>query len=249
MGVRAGLVSLLSLSLLTTVLAVAHGWSEGALCSQQRPCDNNGTCHTLTGECHCMPGYGGPLCASVMLPACRYTKETRMGMAPAMHCRREKDETGHTLFRQPRRAGPLLALLVAFANVAAHLASCRPTRHLSRRHLHLLPPPTDRGWGVKSCACMDQCQQYHLNPYHVRTTHCRAPLGDPAGSSIATAEHLLKGERRPTACVATAGWFPRSGTGRASSGRASRLRTSSASCRCRTTPQQCTAQRGIGKNR
>jgi len=51
----------------------ADGSSESvAGCSDTNPCAHNGTCHTLSGVCACVPGYGGPLCQKLLLPSCRY---------------------------------------------------------------------------------------------------------------------------------------------------------------------------------
>lgn len=72
---------------LFSALTTATNGAEVTRCSLTQPCDNNGTCNIVIGQCSCMPGYGGSLCQEVLLPSCRYTKDYIDGVAPAMRCR------------------------------------------------------------------------------------------------------------------------------------------------------------------
>ena len=47
--------------------------ADAVVCSVARACDNAGTCNTITGECSCIPGYGGAMCEKILLPGCRYS--------------------------------------------------------------------------------------------------------------------------------------------------------------------------------
>ena len=64
---------MITAALLLALLSSARAELTG--CSAERPCANKGVCHTLSGACKCMHGFGGSMCETMLHPACRFTEK------------------------------------------------------------------------------------------------------------------------------------------------------------------------------